>query len=82
MLLGVGRGVVFIGHLLGLQIYAGSFETGWWRESVLPSHGRHLLGPVQRCLLGLGSSWRPGCHSAQFCLMIYLLLLGKKKRKK
>jgi hypothetical protein len=37
--------VVQIAHLLGLQIYTGSFETGWQREMVCHfSQGRHSLG--------------------------------------
>jgi hypothetical protein len=43
--------VVHVVHLLGLQVYAGSFETGWWAEMVCCfSQGRHFLG--------LGSVWQ------------------------
>jgi hypothetical protein len=50
---GVGRGVcvVHFAHLLGLQVYAGSLETGQQGEMVYRfSQGRHFLG--------LGSVWR------------------------
>jgi hypothetical protein len=50
-------------QLLGLQVYTGSFETGWWGEMACHfSQGRHLLelGSVQGCAgrlsMGYGSS--------------------------
>jgi hypothetical protein len=37
--------LVFVAHLLGLQIYKGSFETGQQGEMAFNfSQGRHLLG--------------------------------------
>jgi hypothetical protein len=42
--------VVYVAHLLGVQVYAGSFETGQQEEiACLFSQGRHLLG--------LGLAW-------------------------
>jgi hypothetical protein len=47
-----GRACVMCGgHLLGLQLYASSFETGCWGEMA----GSFSQG---RCLLGLGSARR------------------------
>jgi hypothetical protein len=43
--------VVYVAHLLGLHIYAGSLEIGQWREMACCfSQGRHILG--------LGSMWQ------------------------
>jgi hypothetical protein len=54
--------VVHVAHLLHLQVYPGSFETGWWGEMVCCfSEGRHFLGlglvlwGVGRLSMGKGS---------------------------
>jgi hypothetical protein len=42
---GGGSHVLYDMHLLGLQVYAGSFETSWCGEMVWHfSYGKHLLG--------------------------------------
>jgi hypothetical protein len=61
-------------HSFGLQIYAGSFESGRGGEMVGGfSQGRHLLG--------LGSIRGPVCHRIQFCFMLYLSIFAKKRKK-
>jgi hypothetical protein len=77
--------VVCVALLLGLQVYRGSFETGWCGEMASCfSQGRHFLGPgsarqdIGRFSMGLGS------RMSQFdiCLMWYLLLIEREKKKK
>jgi hypothetical protein len=70
-------------YLLGLQIYAGSFENGWWGEMACSfSQGTHWYW-VQAGGVQIGFQWAKGpvCHRVQFYLMLYLLLFGKKKKR-
>jgi hypothetical protein len=58
--------VVCVAHLLGLKVYAGSFETGQQGEMVCHfSQGRHLLGlgTVQCGICRLPWVRGPGCRS-------------------
>jgi hypothetical protein len=79
----VGESLVMCGsHLLGLQIYVSSFETGLWGEMACCfSQDRHSLGlgSAWRGISRLSTGWGPGCHRVQFYLMLYLVLFEDKK---
>jgi hypothetical protein len=53
--------VVRVAHLLGLQVYTGSFETGQWGEIArhFSKYG-HLvgLGSARRSVSRLSTGWR------------------------
>jgi hypothetical protein len=69
--------VVCVAYLLGLKIYAGSFETSqWWEVICLFSQDRHLLGLSSwvgvPCVKGPGSQgstiveeWSGTCRGIQ-----------------
>jgi hypothetical protein len=72
-------------HLLGLQVYACSFENGQPRERAGSfSQGRYLKGldsalwVVCRLSMGLGSSM----SQWSVFLMVYVLLFEKKKKER